>query len=134
MSSKTVQIDQLADAVVTALANYSKEATLALKDETKKAAKECAKQIKAGASSSFGGTGKYAKGWTSKKVFENADDVRYVVYNRTEPTLTHLLEYGHRKWLWGHPTGDMVMGVSHIRPVADMVGDDYVKNIKLRLG
>lgn len=55
-------------------------------------AKECAEKI---ASDAPKDTGKYAKGWTTKKIYENPESVETIVYNKTKPTLTWLLEKGH---------------------------------------
>ena len=134
MSSKTYEIDLMAEVIMNALMEYSAEATRITKTEVKLAAKECAKGIRSESQTKFGGTGKYASGWTYKKVFENEEDVRYEVFNNTQPTLTHLLEYGHEKWFMGHHLQPPVPGRSHIRPVADAIGDDLAEHIKLRLG
>ena len=39
--------------------------------------------------------GKYKKGWTAKKMDDDLMSTTYVVYNRSLPGLTHLLENGH---------------------------------------
>lgn len=136
--SKVYQIDELSAAVVEALMEYNRAAVNGTKEEVKKAAQRCAKDIRASSQAAFdthnAGGKSYSKGWTYKKTFENSDDIRYEVFNNTKPSLTHLLEYGHRKWLWGRPTDDKVKGRSHIRPVSEMVADALVTNIKLRLG
>jgi len=60
-------------------------------------------------------TGKYRKGWTI--TFKH---LRYgleaVVHNKVY-MLTHLLESGHSKWLWGRKTGEDVEGFPHIANV-----------------
>lgn len=57
-----------------------------------KHAKKCAEKI---ASDSPKDTGEYAKGWTAKKAYENPSSIESIVYNKTKPTLTWLLEKGH---------------------------------------
>lgn len=61
----------------------------------------------------------YSKDW----VWEIEPVKRYsrkvTVYNADHYQLTHLLESGHAKYLWGKETGKSVQGFSHIKPVAD---------------
>lgn len=40
-------------------------------------------------------SGKYKKGWAVKKLDDNLKATTYVVYNKSLPGLTHLLENGH---------------------------------------
>ena len=132
MASQKVQIDDLASTVMKALEEYSAESTQILMEETEKSAKECAKDINQNAKSSFGGT-KYSKSWKSKQTYKGKEDVRYTVYS-TVYQLTHLLEYGHRKFIYGHNTGEYVDGKSHIRPAEQEVSEQLVDKIKVRLG
>lgn len=64
---------------------------------------------------SFGGTGQYKRGWTV-----TFNKLRYgmeaVVHNKLF-MLTHLLESGHSKWLWGRPTNEEVRAFPHIESV-----------------
>lgn len=55
----------------------------------------------------------YHAGW---KVSEEVSSFgeRYVVHQVTKPGLTHLLENGHVKWLWGYNTGERVPAYPHI--------------------
>ena len=41
------------------------------------------------------GRGHYRSGWKHRTVYEDFD-YKAVVFNRNKPTLSHLLEYGHR--------------------------------------
>ena len=41
-------------------------------------------------------TGEYAKGWKSEKTTNAFGTKTVIVYNAEKPTLTHLLEFGHR--------------------------------------
>lgn len=132
MSTQKVQIDDLANAVVKAMEEYSTESTRILKEETEKAAKECANEINQNAKGSFGGS-KYSKSWKAKKTYDGREDVRFSVYS-TVYQLAHLLEYGHRKFIFGHDTGGRVAGRAHIRPAADKIADSLVDKIKVRLG
>lgn len=75
----------------------------------------------------------YARGW----VYENKPDRkgvrRCVLYNKKHGSLTHLLENGHVKVLWGKSTGERVPGIPHIKPVADMVAEELPKAIEKAL-
>jgi hypothetical protein len=65
-------------------------------------------------------TGDYLRGWTRKKV-----DGKWIVYNRTDYQLTHLLEYGHAK-----RDGGSVPGIPHIRPIEDKAVSDFVERVE----
>ena len=129
----TINIDSLADEVSKALEEYTQETASALKEETKRAAERCAEKVRQN-SKVFGGSGRYAKGWAAKKTYESKDDVRYTVHNKTDYQLTHLLEYGHAKVLWGKKTGDKVTGRAHIRPAEEDTIREFENNVKVRLG
>lgn len=74
-------------------------------------------------------SGRYAKGW----VYEKGKRTRNfkcsgVVRNKTDPQLTHLLEYGHPLVRNGKVVGN-VEEKEHIRPVADWVADEIEKRL-----
>ena len=79
-------------------------------------------------------SGRYAKGWTyeSGKRTKNQNAVG-MVRNKTDPQLTHLLEYGHPLVRNGKVVGN-VDEIEHIRPVAEWVAqavETQLGNIKL---
>ena len=86
-----ISIDDLAVAVIDALETYSEEITEDIKAEVTKAG-EYAKEIVKEASPEL--TGDYKKGWALKVAFDGRKDRRIVIYNRTDYSLTHLLEHG----------------------------------------
>ena len=94
MSTQTVRVDQLADAVMKGLEDYAKLAASDLKTDVQKAGKKVKEQIKSTAPRD---TGKYAKSWAVKKVKETSDSIEVVVHSKTRYQLTHLLEFGHAK-------------------------------------
>lgn len=60
---------------------------------------------------------KYNKGWKVYKHRITEGHVKAVVANAAEPSLTHLLERGHTKFLWGAgPYQPRVPGYPHIAP------------------
>lgn len=61
-------------------------------------------------------TGKYRKGWKIQYVLERLGAFA-TIYNGKYYPLTHLLESGHSKWLWGRQTGESVQAFPHIEAV-----------------
>lgn len=106
--ARKIPLEELEIAIERELAQYSEDVAEGLKREIKAVAKETVTELK---STSPRDTGEYARGWTYKVEFENAQDIRVRIRNRTKPQLTHLLEYGHAK-----KGGGRVQGKPHIRP------------------
>lgn len=79
-------------------------------------------------------SGRYAKGWTyeSGKRAKNYKGSG-VVRNKTDPQLTHLLEYGHPLVRDGKVVGN-VKPREHIRPVADWCAEEINKRLQKDLG
>jgi hypothetical protein len=73
------------------LAQYSKQVTDSIKISIDEVATETVQILKENSPKRYG---KYAKGWTSKTVFENGFEKRNKIYNKVYQ-LTHLLEFGH---------------------------------------
>ena len=73
----------------------------------------------------------YANGWTSQTLKTKLGRVTVVVYNHTKPTLTHLLEFGHRGYALrnGGRTKD-VPPKKHIQPRRDYAEDLVMKKIE----
>lgn len=94
MSTQTVRVDQLADAVMKGLEDYARLAVDDLKADVQKAGKKVKEQIETTAPKD---TGKYAKSWTVKKTKETSDSIEIVVHSKNRYQLTHLLEFGHAK-------------------------------------
>lgn len=106
--ARRIPLQELEIAIEREIAQYSEDVAEGLKREIKAVAKETVTELK---STSPRDTGEYARGWTYKVEFENAQDIRVRIRNRTKPQLTHLLEYGHAK-----TNGGRVQGKPHIRP------------------
>lgn len=108
------------------LEQYSQEVQDIADETIKDVAKQSAKKLR---DSSPRGSGDYAHGWTSKKT----DVHGYVVYNKTKPGLTHLLENGHiianqfRKGMGRTP------GIKHIKPVEEWASAELTEEIERRL-
>lgn len=78
-------------------------------------------------------SGRYAKGWT----YERAKKVKGVnmsyVRNKTDPQLTHLLEYGHPLVRNGKVVGN-VQANPHINPVAQWCAEEANNRLIKKLG
>ena len=103
-----ISADKLGITIQGELAAYSDEVAEGIRKEVKAVAKETVATLK---TTSPRDTGEYARGWSYRVEFENREDIRVRIYNRTKPQLTRLLEYGHDK-----VKGGRVAGKPHIRP------------------
>lgn len=101
--AKKIDISDIQKEINSQLEQYTKTLSGKTDEEALKVVKHLVNDIKA---SSPVKTGDYKGGWTYKK-----DGFRYIVHNRTNYQLTHLLEFGHAK-----VSGGRVSGKAHIRP------------------
>lgn len=118
----------MADDLTTQLNNvltlYSREITKGMKADVKKVTAQAAQKLR---NTSPKRTGKYARNWSTKKAFEDANESRYVVYNKA-PTyrLTHLLEKGHTK----RGRSGAVAAQVHIKPVEEWAEREFENRLK----
>ena len=70
----------------------------------------------------------YADGWAVKKTKTLAGATSAVVYNKTKPQLTHLLEYGHDV-----PGHEPVAGIPHIAPAEKKAVKEFARRIETEL-
>lgn len=108
---------------------------LAVDEDMQKAMDEVAKEavLELRAASSENGWKNYARGWVYESKPDKRGIRRMILYNKKYGQLTHLLENGHEKILWGKKpvsTGTRVPGKPHIKPVADMVEKELPKKIE----
>ena len=77
-------------------------------------------------------TGAYAKDWAKKKgSYARLGGIRKViVYNKKHYQLTHLLENGHRKVVFGHRVGGSVAARVHIAPIGDEAAREFEELVK----
>lgn len=111
---------ELTNEIAKALSEYSEEVQTELDNIIERNANELINKLK---ETSPRKTGSYAKGWTKKKVVENGI-TGYIVYNKTKPQLTHLLEFGHAK-----RGGGRVAGIPHIGPARDEIEKKIVEDV-----
>ena len=78
-------------------------------------------------------SGRYARGWIYDKKKTSNWKCAGVVRNKTDPQLTHLLEYGHPIVRKGKVVGQF-NGIEHIGKVADWVAEEIEKQLTNRIG
>lgn len=75
-----------------------------------------------------GGRGRYARGWTYTKTANG-----FVIHNKTDYQLAHLLEYGHDIVRGGKKVGHSD-AIPHIKDVEEWVQDEAVKRLEEAFG
>ena len=108
---KNVKIEDLADAVMEGLTEYSSLVADSVKQSVKDAGKTVKNQIKDTAPEK---TGRYAKSWTSRTTGETANSIEVTVYSPSRYMLAHLLEHGHVK-----RNGGRTRAFPHIAPAEE---------------
>lgn len=125
--AKQVPIDKLAVEVDKILQKYGDDVQDNLNDIVKDITKKGAKTLKAESQSTFGGTGKYAAGWTSQAETGRVS-AQGTIYNGSLPGLPHLLEHGH-----ANRNGGRTPGRVHISKVEDALIKEYESKVMSKL-
>lgn len=124
MYSVEIQLQKIAN-------EYSAEVKSTSRKACRKVSRKLAKTLRSTSPKSPGG-GEYASGWTVKQ--EDADT--FIVYNKTKPSLTHLLEESHvirNKYGTYGRTGPGHGQVVHIKPDADAAQEELMAEIEANL-
>ena len=116
MGNVVISADGLSSAIEKMLTESVEENDAILTKKIKKACNKSRSYLKQNSPVKTGG---YASGWRVKVTGSFPYMVTGVVYQAKKPGLTHLLEKGHAKWLWGRPTGEYVKAIPHISPAYD---------------
>ena len=125
--ARKVSADAFSSAISKVLAQYSDNVKENLGEITKALAKRGAKEVKAKSKTTFGGSGKYANGWTSQ--FDTGRfSAQGTIYNGAVPGLPHLLENGH-----ANRGGGRTPGRAHIKPVEEELIRQYENEVKSKL-
>lgn len=123
MMAKHANLSDLGDMIAQELEAYKQDVADGLKQEIKSVAKDCKRDIQ---QNSPVLTGSYRKGWQDKIVYEDGENIRVIVRNRTDYQLTHLLEHGHAK-----VNGGRVEGRPHIGPAEQRAEKKLLKKVKV---
>ena len=123
---KTVTIDNFAAAVGEILQQYGDDLQQNMNQIVKNVSKKGAAAVRTSARGAVGGTGKYAKGWTSETDVGRLR-VEGTIYNKT-PGLPHLLEHGHAL-----RNGGRTGARTHIAPVEEKVIREFESMVKSKL-
>lgn len=124
--AKTCTIDNMDAAIIEILNDYEEFTVHTVREATQKIAQRSVKTLKSSSRGSFGGTGKYAKGWTMTSE-GGRYDTTVTIHNST-PGLPHLLEHGHAKRGGGRTPGRV-----HIAPVENKLINDFENYLKVNL-
>ncbi|MCM3628801.1 phage head closure protein [Paenibacillus glycanilyticus] len=119
--ANSISIDDLAKEITKAIAEYTADVTKGIEKEIDDSSKLAVKAI---SDNSPERTTMYAKGWRRKKI-TSGGTVKYIVYNKAKPGLTHLLEFGHVK-----RGGGRVEAKPHIRKQYDAIVPKMLDRIK----
>lgn len=125
--ARTVPIDRLAAEVAKILNEYSENVQQNLGDIVKAMSKKGAQTLRSQSRGTFGGSGKYAKGWTSQAVTGRLS-AQGTIYSKDVPGLPHLLENGH-----ANRNGGRTPGREHIKPVEEALIKEFEQKVKSKL-
>ncbi|HBC31619.1 MAG TPA: hypothetical protein DC024_10315 [Clostridiales bacterium] len=126
MDNVTVTADTLGATIAESLQEFSDEKMKEIKGIISEKSKECANNIKRDSPKR---NGNYAKGWTATKQFEDNLNISYVVHNKTDWQLTHLLENGH-----ANRDGSRTEGIPHIEPNCEKIEAEIDEAIEKTAG
>lgn len=122
--AKKIPIDRLTAEINKILTEYGEDVQRDVDEAAAKVTKAGVRAVKGNSRSTFGGSGKYASGWTSK--FEKGRlSSQGIIYNATVPGLPHLLEHGH-----ANRNGGRTPGRPHIAPVEQKIIKDFEEAVK----
>ena len=125
----TIKPEQLQSVVQQILHDIPQKCDNAIDRAEATVSKKAVKELKATSPKGNGPkSGQYAKGWGVKK---NKGSV--IIYNKTNPGLTHLLENGHDIVRDGKKVGSAA-AQPHIKAVEEMVKEEMVEEVTKELG
>ena len=121
-----ITADKLGEEIGKILEEYGGDVEHNLDEITKKVAQKGRSALRNESKAKFGGTGKYAGGWTVTPV-KYPHYTSVVIHNKLAG-LPHLLEHGHVLILGGRKVGT-VDGREHIAPVEEELIEQYQREV-----
>lgn len=125
--AKRIPIDRLTAEVEKILDEYGDNVRENLGDIVKQMSKKGAATLRSQSRGTFGGTGKYASGWTSTAQTGRLS-AQGTIYNGDLPGLPHLLEFGH-----ANRGGGRTPGRVHIATVEQQLISEFESKVKSKL-
>ena len=123
--SRTVSIDEMADAINEGLKEYATLASTQVKSAVRKSAKTVKDQISANAPSR---TGAYKGSWVATKQSESSQSLQMVVHSKNRYQLAHLLEFGHAL-----RRGGRTRAFPHIAPAEERAAQTLEREVEKAL-
>ncbi len=124
-----VSLNNFAGEIIKITSDYAEEVEDSTEAAIVKTAFDAEKELHT--AGGFKGSGKYKRSWTV-----TFNKLRYgleaIVHNK-DYQLTHLLESGHAKWLWGRDTGEDVQAFPHIADVNEEAQKNLEEELKRSL-
>ena len=129
---KTIKPVDLTATVDKLLAEYGDEVFDVMGDAIKETSEKAMNELRSVKHFSSKGnpSGDYSKSWTYEQKKVGRLKEKSTVYNEEHYRLTHLLESGHSKVLWGRRTGESVQAYPHIKPVNDEAQENLVRFVE----
>lgn len=121
-----ITADRLGIEIGKILEQYGGDVEHNLDEITKKVGQKGRSALRNESKAKFGGTGKYASGWTVTAVKQ--PHYTSVVIHNLKPGLPHLLEHGHALVRGGRKVGT-VDGREHIAPVEEQLVEQYEREV-----
>lgn len=115
---------EVAPQIAEILDDYSDEVKAVAIKACNDVAADAVRELKNTSPRRSGGSDHYADGWAKKKLKDGA-----VVYNKTKPQLTHLLENG----FYSVKKKARIDGQSHIKPVEEQEGAALTREVEKNL-
>lgn len=127
--TRTVTPDEFEAAFDEIIDAYAEKFERDVRKAVKKGGSECRKQLRE--TTVPGATGEYAEGWVATEEKGFAGGTFVTVHNKgRHASLTHLLENGHEKFVYGHDTGGRVPAYKHIAPAYETGREAMLEALK----